>query len=256
MNGPRARTDEPSAGGLDLKGRWAVVTGANGPIGRRVASALAERGAAVVLVYRERREDAEETREKILRRGGEAVAIGADLTRAEEARRVVEEVARQAGRLDVLVNGVGDLLVKSAIDTTPEEWRAVLASNLDSAFFMCRAAIPLMRDAGWGRIVNFGVAGCSDFRAFRQVPVYGMAKSALFAITRALAREVAQWGITVNLVSPGFLEVGEFLVDPQRIPAKRLGAIDEVVGAVLYLISEEAAYVNGTEIVVSGGWNV
>lgn len=240
----------------DPGGRWALVTGANGPIGRRVALALGERGLNVALVYRSRKRDAEATASQIRTFGSNTLVLRADVTRPEQAQRTVEEVARSAGRLDVLINGVGDLLVKPATETTPAEWKSVVASNLDSAFFVSRAAISVMQRNGWGRVVNFGVAGCSDFRAFRQVPVYGMAKTALFALTRALAREVAQWGITVNLVSPGFLEVGEFLIDPQRIPARRYGAIDEVVAAVLFLISDEAAYVNGTELIVSGGWNI
>ncbi|MDZ7372995.1 MAG: SDR family oxidoreductase [candidate division KSB1 bacterium] len=239
-----------------LEGRWALVTGANGPIGKCVALALAERGANVALVFRSRREEAERTRSQIFSLGREAMLLAADVTSPAEARRIVEVLSKEAGRVDVLVNGVGDLLVKPAVETTPEEWRSVLASNLDSAFFMAQAVLPLMRQTGWGRIVNFGVAGCSDFRAFRQIPVYGMAKSALLALTRALAREVAGWGITVNLISPGFLEVGEFLIDPQRIPARRYGALQEVVAALLYLVSDEAAYVNGTEIIVSGGWNI
>jgi len=247
-------TGQSSSGGL--RGRWALVTGVNGPIGRQAALALASRGAGVFLVYRRRVEEAERTRSQILEMGGRAISLRGDVTLPEEVRRIAEEVKRAAGRLDILVNGVGDLLVKPAIETSPEEWRHVIASNLDSAFLMSMAVLPLMRERGWGRIVNFGVAGCSDFRAFRQIPVYGMAKSALLAITRALAREVAQWGITVNLISPGFLEVGEFLIDPNRIPAKRFGSLDEVVAALLYLVSDEAAYVNGTEIIVSGGWNI
>ena len=240
----------------DLSHRWALVTGTNGPIGRGVALALGERHAKQILVYRQHREEAEKTAELVRRAGGEATVVQADVTRFDEVERLRERVRQITGRLDVVVNGVGDLLAKPALETGPEEWYAVLRSNLDSAFFVSKAFLPLLRENGWGRIVNFGVAGCSDFRAFRQIPVYGMAKTALFAITRALAREVAQWGITVNLISPGFLEVGEFPIDPQRIPARRLGFVSEVVAAVLYLISDEAAYVNGTEIVVSGGWNI
>jgi len=240
----------------DLSQRWVLVTGTNGPIGRGVALALGERGAKQILVYREHRDRAEETAKRVREAGGQAIVLQADVTRFEEVERLRARVEQLTPRVDVLVNGVGDLLAKPALETSPEEWQAVLRSNLDSAFFVTKAFLPVMRRNGWGRIVNFGVAGCSDFRAFRQIPVYGMTKTALFAITRALAREVAQWGITVNLISPGFLEVGEFPIDPQRIPARRLGFVKEVVAAVLYLISEEAAYVNGTEIVVSGGWNI
>lgn len=239
---------------FDLSGRRALVTGASGGIGAAIARALHARGAEVILTGRRAdalRALADELGERV------TVEVG-DVTDPAFAEAVVA-AAEKAGGLDTLVNNAGITRDGLALRMKDEDWQAVLDTNLTSAFRLSRAALRGMMRRRFGRIVNIGsVVGATGNPG--QVN-YAAAKAGLVGMTKALAAEVASRGITVNCVAPGFIETAmtEALGDKQRaalaerIPAGRLGRPGDVAAAVVYLASEEAAYVTGHTLHVNGG---
>jgi 3-oxoacyl-[acyl-carrier protein] reductase len=142
---------------------------------------------------------------------GEALVCRADVTSHGEAKGLVDETLRAFGRIDVLVNTVGNFAWKPVAEMEPADWRTMLASNLDSVYNMCRLALPSMRQQHWGRIVNFGSVGAERTLAHQKVAAYSAAKAGVVAFPKALALEEARSGITVNVVSPGVLGDGESL---------------------------------------------
>jgi 3-oxoacyl-[acyl-carrier protein] reductase len=239
---------------FDLSGRRALVTGASGGIGAAIARALHARGAEVILTGR--RADALRALADEL---GERVAVETgDVTDPAFAEALVG-AAEKAGGLDILVNNAGITRDGLALRMKDEDWQAVLDTNLTSAFRLSRAALRGMMRRRFGRIVNIGsVVGATGNPG--QVN-YAAAKAGLVGMTKALAAEVASRGITVNCVAPGFIETAmtEALGEKQRaalaerIPAGRLGRPGDVAAAVVYLASEEAAYVTGHTLHVNGG---
>lgn len=239
---------------FDLSGRRALVTGASGGIGAAIARALHARGAEVILTGR--RADALRALADEL---GERVTVETgDVTDPAFAEALVA-AAEKAGGLDILVNNAGITRDGLALRMKDEDWQAVLDTNLTSAFRLSRAALRGMMRRRFGRIVNIGsVVGATGNPG--QVN-YAAAKAGLVGMTKALAAEVASRGITVNCVAPGFIETAmtDALGDRQRaalaerIPAGRLGRPGDVAAAVVYLASEEAAYVTGHTLHVNGG---
>lgn len=235
--------------------RAALVTGSARGIGRRIALDLAAAGCDVALHYRSSREEAEAVRAEAEALGVRAVALGADLADRAAARGLVAEAHAALGRLDVLVNNVGNYLFAPWDTVSDEQWDDILDSNLTATLATCQAAVPLMRAQGYGRIVNLGYAGAGSLAARPNLLAYAVAKAGVLLLTRSLARAEAANGITVNVVSPGVIETS--LTQPLReIPAGRLGLVQEVSKSVLFLSSEAAAYVTGQEIAVAGGWNL
>ncbi len=234
--------------------RVALVTGAARGIGRGVAVALAQQGFDVLVHYRASRADAEETARLCGAHGVRAVLHAADVNEEPQARDLVLQAQRQLGGPHVLVNVVGNYVHKSWLDTSPEEWHEMLQSNLTATFYTCRAAVPLMREAGWGRIVNFGYAGAEHLTARPGIVPYAIAKSGVIALTRAIARTEAGHGISANVVSPGVIETS--VSQPvNAIPAGRLGLVEEVVGAVMTYVMG-SGYITGQVTEVAGGWNL
>jgi len=181
-----------------LNGRVALVTGASRGIGKGIALALAEHGADVAVNYRSDREAAEATVAEVRGRGRNARALQADVAKAEEAARLLEQAEECLGPVDVLVNNVGDFFFKPLAAMAVEEWHQVLDSNLSSAFYLCHHAIPRMRARGHGRIVNIGLSPVHLVRGAANVAAYSIAKTGVVILTRSLAAEESAYGITVN----------------------------------------------------------
>jgi len=235
--------------------RAALVTGAARGIGRAVALGLAERGFDVAVHYRSSRAEAREVAATVRRIGRRAVMVQADLTDPAQARKAVEATARGLGGLAVVVNNVGDYLFKPIEEVEPEEWRAVLASNLDTAFFVTQAALPYLLAEGWGRVLFLGYAGAGQLAAKPQIAPYFIAKTGVVLYAKALAARLAPHGVTVNVVAPGVAE--NSVTQPVReIPMGRVARLDELVEAVGYFVSPATDYVTGQVLEVAGGWNV
>lgn len=233
----------------------ALVTGANRGVGRSLALLLAELGHDVVVNYRSQREEAEQVAAEARAFGVRAWALQADVTDSGQAAALVSRSEQLTGGLQVLVNNVGNYHHGPLVTLDAETFRDMLDSNLMSCFHTCQAAAPLMAARGSGRIINLGYAGAQNLVARPGIVAYGIAKTGVILYSKALARVHAGAGVTVNVVSPGVLENSDTTPPLSDIPAGRLGTLDELAGAVRYLVSDAAAYVTGVTIEVAGGWN-
>jgi NAD(P)-dependent dehydrogenase (short-subunit alcohol dehydrogenase family) len=247
---------------VKLRQRVALVTGGTRGIGKGIALGLAHEGARLAIVYRTNKAAAQNTLRELQSRGAEVFAVETDVTDADKVSFLVHKVVERYGRLDILVNNVGDFRWKMVADTSNEEWNGILGSNLLSVFYASKAALPAMRRQRWGRIINLGAVGAE--RAFGQATIsaYAAAKAAVVAFSRSLAIEEAKYGITVNVVNPSNIDENELtLAEAQRIrdaryPIGRPPTAEDVAAAVVFFATEEAAYVTGQVINVSGGWMI
>ncbi len=245
---------------MALRNRVALVTGASRGIGKEIALALGREGARIAIGYRSNRLAAERVLATLRANGAQGIVLPSDVTDPEGARDLVERAVTHFGRLDILVNNVGGFEWKSVFDSTPAEWSAILVSNLSSVFYTSKYAVAAMRRHRWGRIINLGAVGAE--RAFGQAKIsaYSAAKAGVVALSRSLALEEARHGITVNVVSPPSIDNKELsLEEAQRIsdarfPVGRPGTAQDVAEAVLFFASEEASFVTGQVLNVSGGW--
>lgn len=245
---------------MSLEGRVALVTGAGKGIGRAIALSLAKADAKVVVNYGHSDKEASELVKKIESLGRNAIAVKADVTREGEVISLISESRARFGRLDVLVNNVGDWMTKRVEETAVEEWRRVIDTNLTAVFLCSKHAVPMMRLNGWGRIVNLACAGAYRAHGTADMAAFYAAKAGVVALTKSLAREVGRDGITVNAVSPGVVEDKERTVEEavkiqdKQTAVGRPGTSWDVAEAILFLVSEEAGFITGDVINVTGGW--
>lgn len=234
----------------------ALVTGSAKGVGKAMVLALAADGYDVAVHYLTSAREAESVAAQAAEAGAATVVLQADVRDERQARSLVDDAHAAFGRLDVLINNVGDYHHGPLHELTGDVWRDMLASNLNSTFYTCQQAAPLLKPApAGGRIINIGYAGAEQVRARPGIVAYGIAKTGVILYSKALAKSLAADGITVNVISPGVLE-NSVSQPVEEIPMGRLGTLDELVGAVRYLLSPEAAYVTGVTIEVAGGWNV
>jgi NAD(P)-dependent dehydrogenase (short-subunit alcohol dehydrogenase family) len=244
-----------------LGGRLAMITGASRGLGKQMAEALAAAGATVVLVARNR-ELVENVKSGIEGRGGRAFAFVADLRSEDEVGRLAAHVREQAGTPEILINNAGMNLRKPLREFSLEEWRCVMQTNLDTAFLCTRALVPGMIERKFGRIIN--MTSTMAHVALPGRSAYCASKFGLLGMTKALALELAPHGITVNGISPGpfATEMNTVLIaDAERnaeviakIPLGRWGKVEEIGPLAVFLCSEAAAFITGSDIVIDGGW--
>jgi 3-oxoacyl-[acyl-carrier protein] reductase len=244
---------------FDLSGQVALVTGASSGLGVRFAEVLAANGAAVVLVAR-RAERLEDVSRRITQAGGRAIAVAADVGDAVAMRSAFDAAEKAFGTVTILVNNAGVAHSTRAVDLTPEEWRRVLATNLDSVFAWAQEGARRMLAAGKrGAIVN--IASILGFGVAKGVVAYATSKAAVVQLTKSLALELAFKGVRVNAIVPGYISTeinaewlaGEGAKMTRDIPAGRFGEARDLDGALLLLASDAGRYINGATIVVDGG---
>lgn len=235
--------------------RVALITGANGDIGRAIALALADECRAVALHVHRNKSAALAACGIVESKGAESAIVPADLTREREAVRAVRAVEKEFGRLDILVNTVGPILMKPWARMTGGDWEAMVRGNLLASFFTMRAALPGMKRRGWGRVVNLGFGRVEQAAAFPTVAGYAAAKSGLLILTRTAAASEAGTGVTINMVSPGLIKGGR-LPKGAKIKPGSLGTDTDIARAVLFLASDAAAAVTGTNLLVAATWKM
>jgi 3-oxoacyl-[acyl-carrier protein] reductase/pteridine reductase len=237
--------------GLKLEGRVALVTGAGKRIGRSIALALAREGASVAVNYNRTAAGAEKTAAEIAATGRRSVALQADVTRRADVERLFAAVESRFGRLDLLVNNAGAFFAAPFEKLTDEQWDGIMATNLKSQFLCSQAAVPLLKRAGPGRIIN--IASLGGLLAWPAYTHYCVSKAGCIMLTRCLARALAP-EILVNAVAPGTIQFEGEPPDEdyiRRVPLHRTGTGDEIASAVLFLATAE--FVTGQVIVVDGG---
>ncbi len=246
-----------------ISGKVALVTGGNRNIGRSIAATLAKAGATSVILYREGEDEAAKACKEITAGGGRAAMHQADLADVGRLQELVRDIEKQHGGVDILVNNAAIRPHQKISKITVEDWDRVFATNLRAPFFLSQAVLPGMVKKQWGRIVSIGGTDAYWGKLHRAHNV--SAKMGLVGLTRALANEVARFGITVNVLVPGTidtvrprpdwypeLETG-FDQRKQIMPMGRLGKPQEVANACLWLVSELAGYTTGQEIFAAGG---
>jgi 3-oxoacyl-[acyl-carrier protein] reductase len=242
---------------LDLSGKVALVTGASRGIGRAIAVRLAEQGATVVAAARGT--NADETAAAITAKGGRAESVGLDVTDHAAAADLPGSIVERHGRLDIVVSNAGITRDQLLMRMKRDDWDVVIATNLTATFTLAQAAVrPMLKQRG-GRIVavssvvgQMGNAGQTNYAA---------SKAGLIGFVKALAREVASRGITVNVIAPGMIETDmtKAVAEKTReewaaqIPLGRLGTVDDVAATACFLVSDEAAYITGQVLAVNGG---
>jgi|WetSurSiteA1Bulk_404760.scaffolds.fasta_scaffold15335_1 3-oxoacyl-[acyl-carrier protein] reductase len=239
----------------------ALITGGVRGIGRAVALALAKRGWTVAACYRSNEAAAAELDSMLRAIGAGGMVKSSDVSVPQNAESLVRQVEEEYGRIDALINCVGAYHRVHLMQESIEGWHSMFDNNLHPVFYLSRAVAPGMIQRKWGRIVNFSMANADQHVGQPHVTAHYIAKIGIIVLTRSLAKILAPDGITANTISPGFIETGsvpqeELSRSFQSIPAGYMGTPDDAAGAVLYLLSEEARYVNGANIQLSGGWGV
>ncbi len=241
--------------------RVALVTGGAKGIGRAIALDLAQQGWDVALCYRTSVAEAEQTRVAIEQQGRRALAVQCDVSDPAAAAGLVAQIEKTWGRIDALINGAGPYHRTNLLEETVDGWLSMFANNLHPIFYLARAVAPGMTQRRWGRIISFSMANADQQIAQPELTAHYIAKVGVLILTRSLARLLAPHGVTVNAISPGFINSGsapqaELAAMVKRIPAGYLGEPHDTVSVTRFLLSDEARYINGANIHLSGGWGI
>jgi 3-oxoacyl-[acyl-carrier protein] reductase len=253
-----------SSGGLERRmaeKKVALITGGARGIGRAVALDLLAAGWSVAICYRTSVSEANQVIAAGRANNARVLAFQADVSDPNAAVDLVKRVRNEWGHLHVLVNGAGPYHRVSLLQETNKGWHSMFDNNLHPVFYLSQAVIPIMREQKWGRIVCFSMANAEQLIGQPQLTAHYITKVGLLALARSFARLVAPDGITMNCVAPGFIDSGsapegELEKMVKYIPAGYVGKVEDAVAAVRFLLSEEARYVNGANIQLSGAWGV
>ena len=232
-----------------------LVTGSSRGLGRSIALDLGLDGHEVAVHYRSSRADAESAARLIRQAGGRAHTVGCDVTDPADVTRMASILRTEMGGLDVLVNNVGEFILKDFDDLTTREWDVQIASTVSATYYVSKAMLPMLREGG-GRIINVSDSGADRLSARPRSLPYYIGKTGVLIVTRTMAVTEAPYGITVNALLPGALENSEPLPDLARIPARRHGRFEDVCSAVRFLLDDATGYISGSFIQVGGGWNL
>ena len=241
--------------------RVALITGGAKGIGRGIGLELAGQGWAVAFCYRTSADSAEETAAAIRSKGATALPIRADVSRPDDCEQLVTAVRKDLGRIGALINCAGPYRRVPLLDETVAGWQEMFDNNLHPVFYLARLVAPHMIEQKRGRIISFSMANADQGVAQPQITAHYIAKSGILILSRTLAKLLAPHNITVNVISPGFVSSGsapdeELHKMLKNIPAGYIGKVDDAVGVVTFLLSEEARYVNGANVHLSGGWGL
>ncbi len=242
-----------------MKLRIALVTGASRGIGAATALKLAQQGCDVAVNYLSRADAAHTVVQQIESLGRRAIAVQADVSDYAQVHQMIETTVRELGGLHILVNNAGYSSHGGIEQLSLEEWHRMLAVTLNGAFYCAQLAVPYMRQAGWGRIVN--ISSLRALTGSAHSPHYATAKAGLLGLTKSLALELAPYNITVNAVAPGYTdtemnrkslaEKGEQI--RASIPLKRIASPEEIASVIAFLCSDAASYITGETVTVTGG---
>jgi 3-oxoacyl-[acyl-carrier protein] reductase len=238
-----------------------LITGGAKGIGRAIGVDLAAAGWDVAFCYRTSGREAAETAAFIKNHGWRVLAEQCDVSDPAAAEVFVRKVEKEFGAVDALVNCAGPYHRVNVLEETPAGWTEMFAHNLHAVFYMSKAVSAGMKARKWGRIVTFSMANADQMVAQPEVTAHYIAKAGVLILTRTLAKTLAPHGITVNALSPGFINSGsapeaELAAMVKKIPAGYVGEPRDAVAAVRFLLSDEARYVTGTNIHLSGGWGI
>ncbi len=241
--------------------RVALIAGGVRGIGRAVALALARRGWALAVCYRKSEADATTLKSELQSCDVRPVIVCADVSDPANTEALVRQIEAGCGRIDALINCIGAYHRIPLMEESIEGWHEMFDSNLHPVFYLTRAVSAGMIRRRWGRIINFSMVNAEQQTGQPFVTAHYIAKIGVLVLTRSLAKVLAPHGITVNCISPGFIETGsvpkEVLAESFKgIPAGYIGSPEDAVSAVQYLLSEEARYVNGANIPLSGAWGL
>ena len=245
----------------NVEPRVALIAGGVRGIGKALSLELAGQGWKLAVCYRKSHDDAAALDSELRARGTHALLIQSDVSVPEAAESLVRQAESEYGRIDALIHCIGSYHRIPLMEESIEGWHDMFDHNLHPFFYLSRLAAAGMMQRRWGRIVSFSIVNADQQIGQPFITAHYIAKMGVLALTRSLAKTLAPFGVTANTISPGFIETGSVPQDViaqsmKSIPAGYIGSPDDAVGAVCYLLSDEARYVNGTNIHLSGAWGI